>query len=206
MRNNLPAVLDEYGCGEIKVVFDIGAHTGEWARYARRLLPNASIFCVEANPQLKQPPGEPPRGGWANAVLSAPEITEVAFYATGGTGDSYLKELTPHYDNVRPLLLPATTLDDLAIKKKWPPPQLLKLDTQGSELDILRGSTKTLKSVKILVAEVPVTPYNQGAPSFDAYVTFMCNLGFTVAGLEEEHFVSDPYPRLVQLDLVFRRP
>ena len=55
------------------------------------------------------------------------------------------------------------TLDKVVADKGWPHPQLMKLDVQGAECEILKGSPKVLESVEWLIVELQHINYNEGA-------------------------------------------
>ena len=94
------------------------------------------------------------------------------------------------------------TLDDYVSLKGIRSPDAIKIDTQGSELDILRAAKKCLKSCKLLMMEQPILPYNQGAPSFDQYMAIALSNGFIPVGLEEMHIIDGAF---VQIDVLFAR-
>ena len=59
----------------------------------------------------------------------------------------------------------------------------LKLDTQGSELDILLGSIQTLSKTSLVEIEVEFSPIYQGQPLFADVDTFMRENGFILWNL-----------------------
>ena len=61
-------------------------------------------------------------------------------------------------------------------------PQLIKIDTQGSELDIVRGASDFIDKVYFLYPECPLTKYNEGSPSFEEYIDFLKSNGFVPSG------------------------
>jgi hypothetical protein len=81
-----------------------------------------------------------------------------------------------------------------------PQPSLLKLDTQGSELDILSGSNSVLSQTDLVLLECPIIKYNQGAPNIQQYLDFMRYRGFVLCYLAEEHYA---YSCLLQIDIMF---
>ncbi|MEA2844479.1 MAG: hypothetical protein QOJ69_2150 [Actinomycetota bacterium] len=56
----------------------------------------------------------------------------------------------------------------------------LKLDTQGSELDVLRGATRTLASVRAVEVEVEFNPIYEGQPLFADVDRFLRRHGFVL--------------------------
>ena len=201
LPNNLSSVIQRLTAEGYKInhVFDIGANKGKWTALCSRARVRATVCMFEGNPN-QSPPRLAPNHKWFNSVLSSPETSEVDFYAVSGTGDSYYKEQTKAYNNCIPLKLQTTTLDKLVEDNSLPFPQLMKMDTQGSELDILRGAASIIKSVGVVVIETAILPYNKGAPRFDDYINALSELEFVPVGIEEIHISNN---LLIQLDIVF---
>ena len=124
------------------------------------------------------------------------------FWSLGETGDSYYKEHNPAYDGIIPKLIMTETLDQIIANEKLDPPDLIKLDTQGSEIDILRGAVIALASAKFVILEVPIVEYNFGAPNLVECIKFMHNHSFIPIDVTEIHVVVS---RLVQIDIAFIR-
>lgn len=174
LKNNLLSVIQTltFKGYNIDCVFDIGANKGTWTAQYEPKLPNANFFLFEANPKHQRPRNLAAKHKWFNNVLSSPDIKEVDFYSIVGTGDSYYKEQTHHYNECDPLKLTTITLDEMVKEHSLPFPQLIKLDTQGSELDIMLGAEPIIKQTDIIIIEMAILPYNQGAPTFDDYINF----------------------------------
>jgi len=77
-----------------------------------------------------------------------------------------------------------TTLD--AIYRDLAPPDFIKLDTQGSELDILRGATGVLRTASLVEAEVEFIPNYEGQPLFHQVFEFMLDHGFELLYLNRQ--------------------
>jgi FkbM family methyltransferase len=93
------------------------------------------------------------------------------------------------------------TLDRWAERERVANVSYLKLDTQGSELDVLRGATHTLRTVCALRVEVEFNPIYRSQPLFADVDTFLREHGFvlwrlanlshyTLAGHDEQ----EPFP------------
>jgi FkbM family methyltransferase len=78
----------------------------------------------------------------------------------------------------RTVRLQAIPLDEVAAKEKLAPPDLLKIDTQGSELDILRGSTNVLRETSLIEVEVEFYPMYEGQPVFSDLDPLLREEGF----------------------------
>jgi FkbM family methyltransferase len=75
------------------------------------------------------------------------------------------------------------TLDNWADTNGIGHVDFLKLDTQGSELDILLGSPKTLSKTSLVEIEVEFSPIYEGQPLFADVDTFMRAHGFVLWNL-----------------------
>jgi len=199
-KNNLKSVIQHLTSQgyQISCVFDVGAHSGKWTQLYEKLLPNSKFILFEP---IQRIPNTIEHKSF-KVLLSDKSGETIAFYSISGTGDSYYKEDTKVYDKCNVIKFTAYTLDDLIEIHNIPLPQLIKLDTQGSELDILKGATRAIKSVDILITEIAVLPYNIGAPTFTDYIEYLTNLNFIPVGLEKIHIIDNS---LVQVDLVFLR-
>lgn len=62
-------------------------------------------------------------------------------------------------------------------------PLLMKVDTQGSDLAVLRGAGWVLEAVLALQIEVPAKPVYQAALGLPATLDVLTSLGFEVAGM-----------------------
>jgi FkbM family methyltransferase len=74
--------------------------------------------------------------------------------------------------------LPAISLDEVLETERIEPPDMLKLDTQGSELSILRGGVRTLEGAGLLEIEVEFFPMYTGQPLFAEVDQFLRKAGF----------------------------
>ena len=97
------------------------------------------------------------------------------------------------------------TVDRLIAAGRVVRPQLVKLDVQGSELDVLRGWGPSLDKVEAIVMEISVVPYNAGAPLAQQVFTEMKALGFTFCDVLDElrHWGERRY--VMQFDGLFLR-
>lgn len=81
-------------------------------------------------------------------------------------------------------------------------PCLLKIDTQGTELDVLEGLGQRLGDMDVLVIEASLFPLRIGAPELVDLVTRLDHLGFAVYDILEGH-VRALDGALAQVDVAF---
>ena len=148
-------------------------------------------------------------------ALLGSESKEVDFYmpAPGNysTGCSIYRENTPPYsdDNVIIVKKDMKRLDDIFkcnTSASTPGFDLIKLDTQGSELDILKGGEKLCKRAKVIILEVSLVEYNLNSPLKEEVLDFMDSFGFYTDMTIGEHYgntETTQFDGLVQEDIVF---
>lgn len=184
---------------EIKVIYDIGAHKGKWSRDLNAQFPEMKFYLFEANDSHKKDLNKLPY--WNHIGVLSNIEKDVYFYSNKNqTGDSYFKESTYAYQDTLAKKLKSQTLDSVIYNKKLPLPDFIKIDTQGSELDILNGAKNCLKNARMLLLECPIYPYNLGGPKLSDYVNYLLDFNFYPSRLIEIH---DMAGMLVQIDILF---
>lgn len=186
----------------IKTVYDVGACVGRWTQMMKQgVLFDADFFMFEGNTAYKDMLIQ--QNHFVHiGVLSNPGREFVNFYNGGDTGDSYYKETTNHYDNRQSINLPCRTLDSVIEEHNLPLPQFLKIDTQGSELDILAGAEKVIQYTDLVYLECPIIEFNYQAPSISDYLNFMSSKGFCPIDIFEIHRAEEI---LLQIDIMFMK-
>lgn len=110
------------------------------------------------------------------------------------------KEVGEIYKNVIPQSVKTRTLDSLIQEHRLPQPDFIKLDTQGAELDILKGSKRALELTKLLVIELPVVVYNEKSPTMSEVLDYLDQANFIPIGITEIHIRKKV---LIQVDIAF---
>ena len=103
-------------------------------------------------------------------------------------------KLKQNYPTGNSEILNCTTLDCLIDQKHNSEDNLgeiIKIDTQGSELSILKGSESVLRSNTVaLFVEVEFIPVYQNQPFFSEVEMYLRELGFSFYGFDSLHFRS----------------
>ena len=82
---------------------------------------------------------------------------------------------------------------------------LLKTDTQGFDLEVLRGSRAFLAQTIAIVIELSVLPLYADAPTYEDVIAELHALGFDLSGMFP--VMLDPHLRVIEFDGIFvRRP
>jgi FkbM family methyltransferase len=163
-----------------EVIIDIGAYTGEWSRMANRIFKGAGILAIEAQREkendLSALAREHQNIEYKIALLGSERGSEVHF-RLNETGSSVSRnqdsDTEPHERRM------TQTLDHLT-SGIFEKPDLIKLDVQGYELEVLRGSKKIMNShpPELILTEVSLIEVIPGAPLFREVIEFMANRGY----------------------------
>lgn len=192
-----------------RTILDVGANQGDWAKGAWANFGGSSpepprLLMFEGSPR-REPDLD--RTGFPYVISVVGRETKfIDFYdnPVAHTGNSVLREQTHHFASTTPTRVPMRTLDELAAAAPNGPviasPAILKLDVQGYEIEVLRGATRTLEAVEVVVLETAVVQYNAGAPLTAEVMGFMHSLGFVVFDMLEVHH---SHGAVVQLDFAF---
>ena len=153
-----------------KTILDIGAHKGQFYSWAKEVWPDSFIWMIEANDcheNILKNIVSSNNDRYTIATIGDKE-REVNFYTRSDKpwteGASYYKEANywdiPHLVMEIPKIL--QPLDDLFTSDSHF--DLIKIDTQGSELDIITGGKNICKKADYILLEVAVVEYNEKAP------------------------------------------
>lgn len=190
-----------------KGIIDVGAHRGDWTKMALRVFPQARVMMVEPQEELK------------------PDLTAVCrlhpnveFLATGAgrqqgelvqtiwsdlAGSSFLPETSEkRLGNGTQRITPVTTIDEILAERPEFTPELLKIDTQGFELEVLSGAKSLLGMAELIILETSLYQFVPGMPvTFDC-IKFMEENGYVLYDITE--YLRRPLDgALGQVDLAF---
>jgi len=183
------------------LILDIGANCGYWALEAKKVWPDTGFYLVEANPECESALSKLGMS-YLIAVLSDRQ-KEVDFYTLKdcetATGASYFYN-EDYKVNVKTVT--TTTLDDVIGEIKGD--VLVKIDTQGSELDIMRGGKRVMSKVSSVILEVSYEEYNEGAPTWEEVNSYMSDLGFEVVETVGQN-VHPITRKHIQSDILWKR-
>ena len=179
-------------------VLDIGANIGQFYNECKEVFPDSKYHLIEGNniceTELKNLEVD-----YTISLLSD-DIKEVNFWMRTddpfATGNSIYKENTDFYNSAIPVKKWTETLDNLFQNETF---DLIKIDTQGSEIDILNGGQNLVKSTKGIILEVSYKEYNIGSLLSNEVIDYMTSIGFSKVEvinsinhpITEEHIQDD---------------
>ncbi len=192
------------------VIYDIGANIGTWTCLAKSLFPAARVEAFEPLGQhfgkFKQWTAPWPDDVRLHACALGPIERTATMHVMDFSDASSLLALSAEGSrefSVHPTAetsVPVVPLDVLIARENLPPPDLLKLDVQGYELEVLRGATAALRTTRAVLCEVSFREYYTGQPLFPEILAFLRSHGFALHAFGESLALGAP---LVQADALF---
>src|SRR6266404_4353045 len=157
------------------VIYDIGAYTGSWTTEIMEYFPDARYYLFEGQPSkethLQQLKKEFPQSvDYQIGLLGANDGEKVIFneYETASS------VLTEHFDTgAQRHERTIDSLDTVVKNNNWPAPDLIKLDTQGYELEILKGGLHAMQQAEAVLMEVSFIDIYINAPLAKDVIDFM---------------------------------
>jgi FkbM family methyltransferase len=141
------------------IILDVGANIGQFNRFSHDILKAGKVISVEPLPECFE------------ALQKNAAKDDVCIHAAIAEG----KELELHFDDTtltassvrtdtvtHSIIVPAKRVDDIEQLKEYKQIDLFKIDTEGTELEVVKTATKTLKKSKYLFIESSVTRESSG--------------------------------------------
>jgi FkbM family methyltransferase len=172
-------------------VFDVGANTGQSVAIFRELLPGCVIHSFEPSPSTFIELEENVRGlenvRLVNAGIGSDKATRVLFESSNSAWSSFLQ---PTIRGAKDSIVGETeiaviTLDDYCRSARIDRIDLLKIDTQGYELEVLRGSAGLIAEsrIRLIYLEMAFWDLYEGRPPFDVLYRALLGHGFRLVAL-----------------------
>jgi FkbM family methyltransferase len=201
----------------VNCVLDVGAHRGEYGQLLRRLGYRGRIVSFEPVPEsfgaLEQSCRRDPDWLAWRIALGASQDTRGIRVTKSTQFSSFLTanaeaagRFGDHVDMLRTEPVAVRRLEEVfaeCVDGIAAPRVFLKLDTQGVDLEVLRGAGSRLVDVQGLQCELALKPMYEGAPSYAEAVAVLSGLGFEPTGIfavSRDHAL-----RLIEIDCVLSR-
>lgn len=185
-------------------VIDIGAHHGNWTINMMSIYPNANYYLFEGISYEQLNKFKNTSNVSVMNVLLNDKIEEVDWYEEQNTGDSFFKERSKYFLNTIPTKRRTIDLDTIINSEnilKDSKNIFIKIDCQGAEIPILKGSNQILNRTDFIVIEMPFFgQYNEGVPSFVEHVQFMDSINFIPFDVIDKHYFNGFN---MQIDMLF---
>tara|TARA_B100001769_G_C21992541_1_gene533497 strand:+ start:200 stop:919 length:720 start_codon:yes stop_codon:yes gene_type:complete len=199
---------------QIKSIIDVGANKGQ---FALRLLKNnfdGNIMSFEPLKEEYKTLNELSleRENWkvARRCALGNKNEFKKFHISGNRESSSLLKILEKHTDLRPESKTIKTekvnverLDNFKKEiSKLEKNLLLKIDTQGSEIDVLKGASKVIKDIKCLFVEVSLVPLYKNQKLWLDIIKYMKKLNFNVWSVDQL-LKNNTTGQTYQVDLFF---
>lgn len=182
-------IRELFGMNEIKVVFDVGANVGQFCNHCSEVFDKAKIYSFE-----------PIKETYEKLVRNTKETKNIncfnfAFGDTKGKEEIFLQEssvinsLNPavnirENENQKSQIIEINTIDSYCRDNRIDQIDLLKIDTEGFDLNVLKGARAMLeqRKVKFVFIEVTFDKDNAHNSSYNTINAFLEPMGYKIHG------------------------
>jgi len=185
-------------------ILDIGAHHGSWTNDMKYIYNNCNYYLFEAIYYSELNKFKNDINVKVYNILLNDKIEEVDWYQMKNTGDSFFREKSHHFKNCEIIKRETIDLNTHILQNNILQESkniLIKIDCQGAEIPILKGSTSILEKTDFIILEIPLFgKYNEGVPNFLDHISFMNSIGFIVYDIIANHYINGFN---MQVDILF---
>lgn len=180
------------------VVFDVGAHVGEWSSYALKSQPKIALYSFEPVPPLyekliKNLKGHPSLQYLLGISNQNGESSFVYYPQAPGLSTLHRRPELEALDGLVPIFLtvPLMRLDDFCAEHLINSVDFLKIDTEGNELFVLLGAEKLL-----LTQSIQLIQFEYGGCYLDSKTTlkdvyeYLSGFGYAIYRLAPSELIQ----------------
>lgn len=198
----------------VMAVLDVGANVGQFGHECREKGWTGNILSFEPQPKahakLQRAAAGDKRWQVAPACGVGSHRHSIRFHLSRDSVSSSIlplsegiAELNSGSEQLEAIDIEVVPLDDL-VGGTLPRPFGLKIDTQGFELEVLRGASAVLAQTEVVVIEITFAHLYENGARCGEVIQFMEQAGFLCIGMVEA-FVNVPEEEVLQVDAVFLR-
>lgn len=203
LLNDINTLLPKYSP---KIIFDVGANIGQSSKQYIEWFPRAQVFCFE-----------PVSSIFAELQKNMGDFDNIksyhlAFSSVKGRADIHCDDtcstIHPLYpdeicyvtENVENIEL--DTIDEFCFRENIHKIGLLKIDTEGHDLKVLRGAENMFNAqmIDIVQVEAGMNPKNTKFVPFEEFKNYLESRGYYLFGIYEqvnEHYTGEPHLRRI---------
>lgn len=188
----------------VRMIFDVGANMGQTAAVLRRKYPLATIHCFEPNPECCARISKVSHTLNVHQLALGSKKAVLSLDKSAGGSDMFRLTEDGSANSVT-----VEVLDNFCKQKNIAKIDYLKIDTEGHDLEVIRGAHQMLQEqrIGIVEAEVSMNSDNKWHVGFFEVQQFMEDLGYRLFGIyEQAHEWPTNMPYLRRANVVYISP
>lgn len=210
LKDHLPKILKGY---EVDTVIDVGANIGQFLEMVKSSGFEGKTFSFEPIPKhadgIKEKYKNDPQVkvynlalGESESVLKLNVFKSSVFSSFKQPTDFSKSNYKEHVSEYETIEVPIKRLDEILMAElKDSKKIMLKVDTQGFDLEVVKGATKILDRVVAINFECSVIPIYENTPNYLETLTFFHQLGFVPSGFFPVSRVDNTH-ELIEFDVI----
>ncbi|MBS1516792.1 MAG: FkbM family methyltransferase [Bacteroidetes bacterium] len=191
-------------------IMDIGANNGAWSKMAKKVFRDSVFYMIEPLEEMEKDLAafcsENP--GSKYFICGAGSREEFLYLTIGGenlTGSNFVfgeNEFLKKESKQRPVQI--RTMDSLIDSGEIIPPQFVKMDIQGFELEALKGGERLFEKADVFILETNCFEFMKGVPLVHEVIIYFAERDFVI--YDFPGFLRRPFDgALAQMDICFVR-
>tara|TARA_Y100000768_G_scaffold237208_1_gene179460 strand:+ start:1102 stop:1755 length:654 start_codon:yes stop_codon:yes gene_type:complete len=200
------------GINPPNTIIDIGSNKGQFMMLIEKMFPNKIIYSFEPIEEMLQKQKKffyYKKNVFFNNFALGNEISKKDFFITNRKDSSSFlkivenKNKSKNYEIKEKRQIQINTLDNYFLDKNIILPILIKIDVQGFELEVLKGSKELLKKTDYLLLEVSDSEMYRSQASEVAVIEFLKRLNFQI--YKSSNWKSIKNTSFNQRDILFKK-
>lgn len=193
-----------------KEILDIGANKGDWSKLAKKVFPFSNLYMIEPLVEMEKSLSEfcSVNEGSKYFLYGIGSRIEKRFMTTWGeelAGANFMVDENPHLKaRNQQREIEIVTVDHLLAEGRLPVPDTVKIDVQGFELEVLKGSCSLFGKTELFIIECSLFEFSKGMPLLSDIILYMKDKEYEVYDIAG--YLRRPYDNAIaQVDVCFAR-
>ena len=194
-----------------ETIIDIGSNKGQFILLVEQLFPNKIIHSFEPLTEILEIQrkffNRNKNIFFYNFALGSSSSIRKFFITRRKDSSSFLKisenkNKSKYYEINTEKNIQIKSLDEVVINWEIKKPILMKIDVQGYELEVLKGSENILKKVEYILIEVSENEMYKDQPLSNEIINFLQNRNYQI--LKQNHPIKISKTNFIQKDILFQ--
>lgn len=177
------------------LVFDVGANRGQTIENVRGVFARPVIHAFEPGvdtfAELQRATAGIPDLHLNNVALGARAESRTFIHSEPDNMSSFLEPSVDGWGTIKDRYpVQVITVDDYCAARGIERIDILKSDTQGFDLDVIRGAQRTIdaRAIHLIYMEITFSDMYEGLPRFDEIYAFLADRGFALVSFYDFYY------------------